>query len=231
MKFPSLTVVMTALNEQDNIEEVIRRMHRTLTSYGGDFQMMVIDDGSTDETYQRACGLLPLGNLTVIKNAENLGTGKSIRNVIPKLTTDFYCWFPTDLELDPSELSSALVLMETSDIIISFLVNDGRPQTRQFLSRAFVKILNLTFAHQYPYYNGVSLIRRELLPNPSLLSSRRFFTHAEILILSLKDTVKVQTTPFKLHERHSGESKAMRLNAFWDVGFNYLKLISKKMRQ
>lgn len=222
---------MTALNEQDNIEEAIRRMHRTLTSHGGDFQIVVIDDGSTDETYKKASELLHLGNLKVIKNAKNLGTGKSIRSLIPTLTTDFYCWFPTDLELDPSEMSTAIALMENHDIVISYLVNDQRTPTRKFLSRAFVTILNLTFGHQYPYYNGVSLIRRDLLPNPQLLSSRRFFTHAEILILSLKDTLRVKTAPFKLHERHTGESKAMRLNAFWDVGFNYLKLISKKMRQ
>ena len=231
MKFPSLTVVMTALNEQDNIEEAIRRMHRTLKSYGGDFQIVVIDDGSSDETYQKASELLHLGNLEVIKNAKNLGTGKSIRSFIPKLATDFYCWFPTDLELDPSEMSAALPLMENSDIVISYLVNDQRTPARKFLSRTFVQILNLTFGHQYPYYNGVSLIRRELLPNPQLLSSRRFFTHAEILILSLNDSLRVKTAPFKLYERHTGESKAMRFNAFWDVGFNYLKLISKKMRQ
>lgn len=231
MKLPSLTVVMTALNEQDNIEEVIRRMHKTLSSHSGDFQIVVIDDGSTDDTYKKASGLLHLGNLQVIKNAKNLGTGKSIRSFLPNLSTDFYCWFPTDLELDPSEMSAALALMESHDIVISFLVNDQRTHSRQFLSRFFVQILNLTFGYQYPYYNGVSLIRSDLLPNPQLLSSRRFFTHAEILILSLKDTLRVETVPFKLYERHSGESKAMRLNAFWDVGFNYLKLISKKMRQ
>lgn len=231
MKLPSLTVVMTALNEQDNIEEVIRRMHKTLSSHSGDFRIVVIDDGSSDETYQRASELLHLGNLEIIKNTKNLGTGKSVRSLIPRLETDFYCWFPTDLELDPSEMSAALPLMESSDIVVSFLVNDQRGEMRKFLSRTFVQILNLTFGHQYPYYNGVSLIRRELLPHPHLLSSRRFFTHAEILILSLSDTLRVKTVPFKLHDRHSGESKAMRWNAFWDVGFNYLKLISKKMRQ
>jgi len=225
----SLTVIMTALNEQNNIKEALLQMHEALSSSLNEFRIVVIDDGSSDRTYENATEL-NLPHVKVLRNERNLGTGKSVSDYFPFIETDFYCWYPTDLELSPYEIAKALLLIEDHDIVVSFITGDERSLWRRFLSKTFTQILNLSFGRELPYYNGVSLIRRELLPEKSLISSRRFFTHAEILILSMKEGVKLTTVGFTLFPRSAGESKAMRLNAFWDVGVNYLKLLSKKMR-
>lgn len=225
----SLTVVMTALNEQDNIKQALLQMHEALSASLNEFRIVLIDDGSTDKTFQWALEL-ELSNVKVLKNYRNQGTGKSVSEYFSSLGTDFYCWYPTDLELSPYEITKALPLLEEHDIVVSFLEGDNRSGWRRFLSKTYTKILNLTFSLDLPYYNGVSFIRCDLLPHKTLITSRRFFTHAEILILSIKEGVRLSTVPFTLHPRHSGESKAMRLNAFWDVGINYLRLLSKKMR-
>lgn len=221
---------MTALNEQDNIQEAITQMHKTLSLNLGEFSIVVIDDGSSDRTYELASAL-DFPELTVLRNSLNLGTGKSIRSYLPYINTDFYCWYPSDLELSPLEISKLIPSMNEFDIVVSFLLGDQRSKVRRILSDTFTKILNLSFSNDLPYYNGVSLIKRELLPDSKLISSHRFFTHAEILILSLKENIKVKTVGLNLYPRGSGESKAMRLNAFSDVFINFIRLMSKKMRQ
>lgn len=226
----SLTVIMTALNEQDNIQLAVAQMYEALQARLESFKIVVINDGSTDKTAS-ILNEIKLPHLEIVHNPVNLGTGKSIRNYLPNITTDYYCWYPTDLELAPSEITKALDLMNDHDVIVSYLIGDQRNSLRRMLSKTFTHILNLTFGKNLPYYNGVSLIRRELLPSGNLLSSRRFFTHAEILILSLRDDTKVSSVGLNLYPRHSGESKAMRLDAFMDVGVNFIKLMSKKMRQ
>lgn len=220
---------MTALNEQDNITQAITQMHQALSSCLRDFCIVVIDDGSSDETYARAKEM-DLTNLLVIKNSTNLGTGQSIRAYLPHIKSEFYCWYPTDLELSPFEITKLIEKANGQDIVASYLVGDERASARKMLSKTFTHILNLSFGMDLPYYNGVSLIKTSLLPASHLISSKRFFTHAEILLLSINEEVKLTSVGLHLFPRASGESKAMRLNAFWDVGINYLRLVSKKMR-
>lgn len=227
----SLTVIMTALNEQDNIKLAVHEMHKTLScSKLSEFKIVVINDGSTDNT-GKILNELTLDRVEVVHNPLNLGTGKSIRNYLPKIQTDYYCWYPTDLELAPAEITKAIDQMNDHDIVVSFLLGDERTQVRRLLSKTFTHLLNLSFGKNLPYYNGVSLIKRELLPAGNLLSSKRFFTHAEILILSMRDDTRITSVGLNLYPRHSGESKAMRLDAFLDVGVNFIRLISKKIRQ
>lgn len=226
----SLTVIMTALNEQDNIRLAVSQMHEALKASLNHFKIIVINDGSSDQTPQ-VLSSLNLDHVEIVHNPVNLGTGKSIRNSLSIIETDYYCWYPTDLELSPKEISKAIALMNDHDVVVSYLVGDQRATLRRLLSRTFTHILNLSFGKNLPYYNGVSLIKKELLPQKDLLSSKRFFTHAEILILSLRNDTKVATVGFNLFPRHSGESKAMRWDAFLDVGVNFIRLISKKMRQ
>lgn len=221
---------MTALNEQDNIQLAVQEMHKALSSKLSEFKIVVINDGSSDNT-KKILDEMELKHLEVIHNPVNCGTGKSIGNYLSRLQTDYYCWYPTDLELAPGEVTKALDLMNDYDIVVSYLVGDKRTSVRRFLSKTFTHILNLTFGKNLPYYNGVSLIKRELLPASHLLSSRRFFTHAEILILSMRENAKITSVGFNLYPRHSGESKAMRIDAFLDVGVNFIRLILKKIRQ
>lgn len=73
-----LTVVLPAFNEQDSIVEVIHKVQQTLLAEGAEYEIIVVDDASTDETGRLAAE----AGARVIRNPENLGYGASLRRGI-----------------------------------------------------------------------------------------------------------------------------------------------------
>lgn len=57
MKEDSLYIVMPAYNEEENIEEVVKEWHEVVEKIGGDSRLVVVDDGSKDNTYKKLCEL------------------------------------------------------------------------------------------------------------------------------------------------------------------------------
>lgn len=57
MKNDSLYIVMPAYNEEENIEEVVKEWHEVVEKIGGDSRLVVVDDGSKDNTYKKLCEL------------------------------------------------------------------------------------------------------------------------------------------------------------------------------
>lgn len=66
-----LSVILPAYNEQEAIESVIREVRETMRNWEGDWEVVVIDDDSDDETYDRARST----GVRVIRRAENGGAG------------------------------------------------------------------------------------------------------------------------------------------------------------
>ena len=54
---PQLSVVVTLLNEADTVEELYRRTAETLEKLGVPYELIFVDDGSTDDTFARVEGL------------------------------------------------------------------------------------------------------------------------------------------------------------------------------
>ncbi len=72
---PRLTIVVPALNEAGAIEGVLRRLRDALAEVGCPAEVLVVDDGSRDETAQRAA---LVEGVRVLRNPVNLGYGHSL---------------------------------------------------------------------------------------------------------------------------------------------------------
>ena len=74
-----VTVVIPAYNEEDGIAETLRRVHRTLDQFlGSNWEMVVVDDGSTDATARIA----EKSGARVVRHLQRLGYGRSIKDGI-----------------------------------------------------------------------------------------------------------------------------------------------------
>src|SRR4030095_4230834 len=81
MSARKLSVVVPAYNEATRLPLSLERIIAYLDGSGVDYELLVVDDGSSDETATGAgAGLAPLGARgRVLRNAENLGKGASVR--------------------------------------------------------------------------------------------------------------------------------------------------------
>lgn len=95
---PEVSVIVPAYNEQDTIEEVVRR----LIALPLDKEVIVVDDGSTDRTPQILAQLAD--RVTVVRNPDPGGKGKAIRAGLRHASGQVVVIQDADLEYVPEEI-------------------------------------------------------------------------------------------------------------------------------
>lgn len=224
MKFNlSLTVIVTAYNEENNVLSCIEQLENFLDNYVDSYQIILVDDGSTDATL-KTVSEKTFKNYSLVKMYKNQGVGACIKAALPLVQTEWFCWFPSDLEFLPIELLKPVAKCAGLDIVVTHALNSEvvRSSFRYYLSKVFNEILNLSFSRNLKYYNGITFYRKDITSGLSV-TSNRFFFHAELLLKSLNKTSSYTEVPIVITPRKSGKSGAIRFKVLKDVIVCYCK--------
>lgn len=223
----SLSVIMPALNEEENIEEAIREVISGFDEFNLKGEIIVVDDGSSDSTLEivkRKVEEHP-GKIKVIHHQEPLGVGRCFWDGVREAGGSFVCMLPGDNENDPREIFRYVKLFNDVDIIIPFVVNkEVRPKLRNFISSLYTWIINLSFFTSLNYTNGTVLYRKSVL---EALDNKAegFFFQTDILIRLVKKGYLFAEVPYRLRQRKKGLSKAFSCKSLREVTKGYFKLL------
>jgi glycosyltransferase involved in cell wall biosynthesis len=121
--YPSISLFFPAWNEEDYVERAVTRALDVLPRLTDDFEIIVVNDASTDRTQDICEGLAArIPQLRVITHPVNLKLGGAIRTGLSESTKDIVVYSDVDLPWDLRELERALHLMEylEADMICAF---------------------------------------------------------------------------------------------------------------
>jgi glycosyltransferase involved in cell wall biosynthesis len=222
----SLSVVMPALNEEDNVISAIERTLSAFDRLGISGEIIVVNDGSTDNTGTLVDSIARRERrVRMIVHNTPQGIGASFWDGVGQADGEVVTMFPGDDENEPIEALRYFHLLDNVDIVVPFVCNRGvRSKGREMLSSAFTTIVNLTFGTRLNYTNGTVLYRKSILANFEL-KSRGFFYQTELLIKAIKRGYLFAEVPNLLRQRDSGVSKAVSLKSFLAVVKGYLHLV------
>lgn len=167
------SVIIFCYNEGKTIRLVTTQVFEWLNTVGGDFEIIIVDDGSTDKTAE-VCRQLKreFPRLSVIHHPQNLGIGMALRSGYASATKEYVCAIPGDGQFDVNELK--LVQPFGTDTYYAFY----RPQTNYNWYRKLLTWANRLFnQHLLGVYlrdvNWIKVYRREHLEftQPKLKSS------------------------------------------------------------
>lgn len=122
-----VSFLIAAYNEAATIGEVLDRIH----ALGLDRQMVVVDDGSTDETaaiVERRLG--DTDGLVLVRHERNRGKGAAIRSAIERIDGDIAVIQDADMEYDPEDVPGLIepILRGKADVVYGSRLSGGRPQ-------------------------------------------------------------------------------------------------------
>jgi len=145
MAHPELSIVIPAFNERARIEHALDRVMSCVTEQGWDAEVLVVDDGSTDDTaaiVQRWMERYP--RLHLVQNPGNRGKGYSVRNGLLQAAGEIVMFTDADLSAPMEEAERLFAAIhEGADVAIGSRWLDRKRQTihqplyRQFFGRCF----------------------------------------------------------------------------------------------
>jgi len=207
---PSLSVVVTAYNEEGDLETSVKTYLSCLDERFSSFELLIINDGSTDSTRAIADRLAREHHeIRVIHISQNQGLGCALRKGYAAATKDYAIWLGADNCSVGESLMNLFTYIGKADLVIPYMVNpEVRDPFRRNLSRLFTLFINFLFGLNLRYYNGSVIYRTELVRSLPTFSTG-FFIMAETAIRLLKRGHSYLEVPAYQRARSHGSSKAL----------------------
>jgi dolichol-phosphate mannosyltransferase len=184
MAFETISAVLPAYNEEENIETAVTRLSATLRSLGlREWEVLVVDDGSEDRTGEIADRLAAEDpeHLRVFHHSPNRGYAEALKTGFTNSHYELLFFTDSDLQFDVGEIKSLLPLIEEADIVCGFRIYRFDPLTRLVLSWGFNLLVRIMFRIGVRDIDcAFKLFRREVFDKVTI-ESKKFFVNAEVL--------------------------------------------------
>jgi len=171
----SIVVILPVYNEEHRIRKSIDRLTSYFNGSGWDYQLIFVDDRSTDSTtsiineYRRS-----EKNIQILIPPEHLGKGGSIlyAALTLKSSANYLAYMDSDLAADPSELERLFQYIQDFDLVIGSRILRGdlgpitRPIHRSFFSHLYSRLFRTLF--RMPIRDpqcGFKLFKKEVILN------------------------------------------------------------------
>ena len=210
-----ISVIIPMYNEEDNVLRTLVEVNRVMKDYE-DYEILVVDDGSKDETYRLAEEFSsdnPYVHL--IKQPVNMGMGRALRTGFEHARGEIIITIDADLSYNASHinlLASELINNPTVDIAVGSPYMEGGdvknvPFIRLFISRIANKFVGYSMPENLSTVTSVlRAYRREVLDSMELESNGTDI-NLEILSKAIATRYKIKEVPAVLEGRELGKSK------------------------
>jgi dolichol-phosphate mannosyltransferase len=207
-RVPGLSVVLPAFNEEANVGPMIEAALATLPALAERYEVIVVDDSSSDATAAGAEDWVRRHHPAVrlLAHDRNRGYGAAIRTGLRHARHDLVFYTDADRQFDIAELRSFLPLARDHELVIGFRRNRHDPLLRSVFSGVFNAIVRVLFAVKARDVNcAFKLMRRNELEELRLQSDD-FFIDTEILAAARRSNFRIAQLPVTHYPRQAGES-------------------------
>jgi glycosyltransferase involved in cell wall biosynthesis len=201
-------VVLPAFNEETNVRAVVEHALEVLPGLTRDFELIVVDDGSSDGTAAVATELVEehYPRVRLLRHETNRGYGTALRSGFHHARFDLIFYTDADRQFDISELAYFLPLVEDFDLVIGFRVYRYDTVLRSILSWIYNHMVWVLFRVRVRDVDcAYKLMTREVLDKLSL-ESDDFFIDAEIVARARKWNFRITQKGVRHYPRVAGET-------------------------
>ncbi len=206
-----ISFAFPAFNEAENLKRFPSEVLPVFDQLGEPYEVLIIDDGSTDDTAALAQALG--APVRVVSHERNRGLGAAIRTAIREAKGDILITMDTDLTFAPSLVKSLVDRYKQGDVDVVCgspkLAGYGKdiPSYRLLISHIASLVYRIVMGARVSAVTPIfRLYKREQLVSLPLQATG-FDINAEILFYLIRDKRRITEVPAPLTQRIYGESK------------------------
>ena len=224
-----VSIIMPAYNEGVRIVSSVEETMKTFNDFGCEFELIVMDDGSTDNTFEILQQLSHkyAGSLIVKKNPLNLCKGRALKKALHYLSGDYVVFLDADMDLHPIQIQTLFDIMrlDSADIVIGSKLHPNSvvnyPFQRRIISLGYYLLVKILF--NLPCHDtqtGIKLFKIEVLRKvlPRILI-KQFAFDLEVLVNAHHLGYKIAEAPIVLNaqRRYGRIGPRAILTTTWDT--------------
>ncbi|OGG08690.1 hypothetical protein A2154_01725 [Candidatus Gottesmanbacteria bacterium RBG_16_43_7] len=213
-----LSVIIPAYNEAGNIREAVVGVEKQLKKIVKDFEIIVINDGSTDNTAVVVNDILRTHKkVRFINRSINKGLGFTFLEGVKNARMEYVTAYHGDNDASPLYMEDMVASVERADMIGTYpQKNQNRSYLRRIISGTFIRFVNLIFGLKIRYYNGAFMCKKRLFGKVRLISSG-FTIYAEAKIKLMRQGYSLYEVPYFPVIRVWGRSKAVNIKSLYQT--------------
>ncbi|MDH4131148.1 MAG: glycosyltransferase family 2 protein [Gemmatimonadota bacterium] len=194
-----VSVLVPAKDEAENLPEFVRLCDEALKAAPFSFEVVVVDDGSRDETPKV---LDTLGRtypfLRVVTHRRQRGIADALRSAAEAANGEIFVFYPADLQYLPADIPGlvAPILAGEADIVTG--TKQGRYE-KAFVSGIYNRLCRFLFGVPVTDLNSVKAYRREIMIGQPL----RPDWHRYMVVIAAADGFRLTSRPVPLHPRRA----------------------------
>lgn len=223
-----LSIVIPAYNEAGNIEKVIEESVKEAKKITKNFEIIVCDDGSGDDTskivkkYQRK-----IPQLKLIVNKTNRGLGPTLIRLLKTAQGKYIQTMAGDFQFRPKDIPKFYKAIQSADLVAGFRINKdytAHPVVI-IMSKIYNVFTRVMFSVKIHDLGSIKMIRKSAL-NKIKPEAKTNFIEAELILKAYRLGLRVEEVPISFYQRTHGEATGAKplviLKIFTDLLKYYL---------
>jgi len=202
----SLTILVPVMNEEGNLPTLYERLTASLARLGLPYEVIFVDDGSSDATWQLVSELSAQDNRIIgMRHRRNFGKAQALANGFAAARGDVIVTMDGDLQDDPDELPRFLEMLDDGyDLVSGWKQRRKDPLGKTAPSKFFNWTVRRASGVPLHDFNcGFKAYRREVTAAIRLYGELHRFTP----VLANAEGFRIGELPVKHHARQWGQSK------------------------
>lgn len=205
----AISIVVPVMNEQQNVGLLYEKLSAQLDQLGKQYEIIFIDDGSTDNTFVELKKLYDAhpGIVRVVRFRRNFGKTPALVAGFSRARGQVVFTMDGDLQDDPEEIPRFLEkLDEGYDLVTGWKFPRLDPLSKTFPSRIFNRMVSVaTGVYLHDINNGFKAYRREIIEDPHLKLYGEF--HRFVPVMAHWRGFRIAEIKVRHHPRRFGVSK------------------------
>lgn len=205
MNKPKISVVFPVYNEEYIIEKTIRSYYNELKGKI-DFEMIIAEDGSTDNTKEILKRLKKELPLRIYMDKKKKGYLKALKDALKYPKYDWIFFVDSDYQFDPADFWKLLPYTNKYDVILGKKVERRDPLYRIILSKGFNFLLRIFFNLPFSDMDtGFRLINKKVIKKVMHKMNCLKYS-SELIVRAYYENFKIKEVPVKHFKRKKGSS-------------------------
>lgn len=209
----NISVIVPAYNEQAGILDAMQKNIQVLNHFGCQYELIVVNDGSRDNTLQLLQkNYLHYPLVKIISHPHNMGLGGAVKTGIAAASKEAIIVVPADSPLNQSMFQAFIDNYPRADVLVSYRTErKGYTPLMRFNSWLYPKIISRLFHIRLKDYNWIHLYKTGPLRKAGIdIESSGIFMLAEILIKAKRAGLAIVEFPVDHDRRLTGSPSAIK---------------------